>query len=106
MTERRRYMRYQAYLPVQIDTPDKPGRIGLSHDVSSSGMLIATPSRFEIGQRVDVTFRLSRRGAKRTRRGRITRLYDEWGRSFPRRLAVVFECDDPGLEPLIRYAAS
>jgi len=105
MSDRRRHTRYEAFLPVQIDTPDKPGRIGVSHNVSSAGMLVATPSRFRVGQPVEVTFRISRRGAKRTRRGRIMRLYDEWGLAFPRRLAIVFDREDPGLEPLIRLAA-
>ncbi|MEQ9324869.1 MAG: PilZ domain-containing protein [Polyangiaceae bacterium] len=106
MSERRRHTRYETYLPVQIDTPDKPARIGVSHNVSSAGMLIATPSRFRVGQPVEVTFRVSERGAKRTRTGRIMRLYDEWGLSFPRRLAVVFDREDPGIEPLIQLASA
>lgn len=106
MSERRRHKRYETYLPVQIDTPDKPARIGVSHNVSSAGMLIATPSRFRVGQPVEVTFRVSERGAKRTRAGRIMRLYDEWGLSFPRRLAVVFDREDPGIEPLIELASA
>lgn len=105
MSERRTHRRYELYSPVQIDTRDKPGRIGMIHNVSSAGMLIATPSRFQVGQPVEVTFRVTERGAKRTRAGRIMRLYDAWDRSFPRRLAVVFDCEDPGIEPLIRMAA-
>jgi PilZ domain len=103
--DRRDHTRYDAFLAVQIDSNDKPGRLGVCQNLSSAGMLIATPSRFRVGERVDVTFRVSRIGAKRRRVGTVRRLYDVAGRDFAGRLAIEFERLDPGLEPLLRRAA-
>ncbi len=89
MPERRKYPRRELFLPVRLDGRDKHGRIGVSHNVSASGMLVATPSRFEPGEVVDLTIRQGD-GSEACVRGRILRIFESWEHSFPRRLAIAF----------------
>lgn len=56
MHERRRHSREEVYFPVQIDSQDKTDRVGVARNSSASGLLIGTPSRFAVGDQVDLTF--------------------------------------------------
>ena len=89
MSERRRHPRYEAFLSVQIDGADKVGRVGVSHNVSCSGMLLATPSRFEEGQVLELTI-LGKNGKQKHVRGLICRQSESLGHAFSRKLAITF----------------
>jgi hypothetical protein len=53
--DRRRAERTPAVLAVALDTTDKPGRHGVTRDLSEKGLLVVTPSTFKPGDRVTVT---------------------------------------------------
>ncbi|MGE0869880.1 MAG: PilZ domain-containing protein [Kofleriaceae bacterium] len=61
--ERRRFARHSIQLPVSVSTPMRRNRIGMIRDVSASGMLFHSLSRFEIGERVTLMFRIGRTGS-------------------------------------------
>ena len=72
-SERRSAVRRAALVPVQIDTPTRSARLGVTRDVSESGALIASSSPFEIGEPTWLTLQVSMRRTVRIR-GRIVRL--------------------------------
>lgn len=57
MTHSRRHSRHPVRFPVAIESPAKPGRVGVVRNVSQRGLLIGTPSRYQTGQRVRVRFK-------------------------------------------------
>lgn len=57
MEHKRRHARRTIRFPLALETPAKPGRVGVARDVSVSGVLLGTPSRYALGQRVRVRFR-------------------------------------------------
>ncbi len=75
-SERRRSDRHAVSLPTRIDTPSFSGRIGVTCNVSSTGVLLGTPSRFRIGERAQVELRLGDGDDVQVvaREGRIVRL--------------------------------
>jgi len=56
MLERRRHARVDVFFPVQIDTTQKADRIGIARNSSHSGLLIGTPSHFQVGEELVLTF--------------------------------------------------
>ena len=48
--------RFATYVAVEIEGEGKRARFGVTRDASSGGMLVATPSRFEVG--TELTLRL------------------------------------------------
>lgn len=91
--DRRRYPRFESFLSVQIDAPDKPGRVGVSHNVSATGMLLTTPSRFRQGQTLSLTV-TDHHGGQRRLRGHVTRLSVSTEHVFSRRLGIAFDDAD------------
>lgn len=61
MSERRRYERRPIQVPVSVSTRERRDRVGLIRDVSASGMLFHSQSKFEVGERVTVIFRFEKR---------------------------------------------
>jgi hypothetical protein len=55
--ERRRALRLAVILPTRIDTKTRPQRFAMTRNVSRTGALLATPSRFRIGERAILRFR-------------------------------------------------
>jgi hypothetical protein len=92
MSDRRQHARCQTFLSVQIDGPNKLGRIGITHNLSATGMLLATASGFQEGQRLSLTIN-HKTGHRRRVLGRVTRMTERWANAFPRRLAISFERD-------------
>jgi hypothetical protein len=91
MEEKRRHPRYRVSFPVKIDAPEKSDRIGVSYDVSACGMLLSTRSHFDMGQLLELTFRVGRDGDEQHVRGRVVRLTESWEHFFPRRIAIDFD---------------
>ena len=52
--QRRKVMRVDAIFAVELSSKAKPGRCGVTRNASGSGLLIVTPSRFDVGDEVDV----------------------------------------------------
>ena len=71
--ERRRNNRRNAFTAVSINTPTRRGRFGMTRNISRTGMLIGTASRFQIGEQAWLTFRSDKRSVHNLR-GRIVRL--------------------------------
>jgi hypothetical protein len=102
MDEKRRHPRYRVSFPVRIDGSEKRDRIGVSFNVSACGMLLSTRSQFDVGQPVELTFRVGKSGTERHVRGRVVRLAESWEHFFPRRVAVAFDDAMQELDAAIR----
>ncbi len=93
--ERRIFSRRPVHAAIAIDTADRENRIGVTRNLSASGVMFHTASRFEIGDKLDVTFRGPPVIPIDTRvRGRVVRvLHDvkESGMLFPHVIAVKFD---------------
>jgi len=53
--ERRHAERKAAFVAVEIDGEKRKGRVGMTRDASRTGVLVATPSRFEVGDALRLT---------------------------------------------------
>lgn len=73
VVERRESPRTRAALPVNIDGQARKHRFGISRDTSATGMLLATPSRFEIGEELALTVYFGLK-EQRSVRGRVIRV--------------------------------
>ncbi len=58
MTNRRRFARHPIQVPIKVSTQVRRDRVGVIRDLSASGLLFHSVSRFEIGERVTVLFKL------------------------------------------------
>ena len=92
MYERRRHSREEVFFPVQIDSTEKADRIGVARNSSPTGLLIGTPSHFEVGDEVVLTFALQYGEPYQQVHGRIVRVtMDEQADLFRRLIAVQLE---------------
>jgi hypothetical protein len=103
MSERRQVERVQRYTVVGIDCGDRAERVGITRNVSATGALFHSVSRFEVGDRV-VLVMLPRGSEVEERVGaRVVRAEVEppdTDTSFPHLTAVEFDApielpDDP-----------
>jgi hypothetical protein len=98
---RRRHDRHRVVFPIKVSSTPKEGRIGMCRNGSASGMLLGTPSRFDIGD--ELTLRFSVRAgspenlvtAKIVRIGKEAANRDHW---CHRLVAVEFASPQPTLE--------
>ena len=51
---RRKVPRVSAVLAVELSSKAKPGRCGVTRNASGKGLLIVTPSRFTVGDQLDL----------------------------------------------------
>jgi hypothetical protein len=95
--ERRASRRYRVHVAVAIDTPIKPGRVGISHDMSTTGIRFNTRSRFAPGDEVTLTLHLSDAYSDATRvRAKVVRTESvEMHSSYPWRYLTAVEFDEP-----------
>lgn len=77
LPSRRTNPRLSVVAAVQVSSSDKPGRCGVTRNASDRGMLIVTPSRFGVGEEVDVAVHLGDQLERR--RARVVRV-EENGR--------------------------
>lgn len=103
MSDKRRYERQNCAELVNITTETRKDRAGLVRDVSPSGLLILSRSKFEVGERVELTMHLTRLGYRKTT-GRVVRssmppVYDAF---FPHPAAIELDTVDPELASAIR----
>jgi hypothetical protein len=57
MSERRRFPRRPIWKPVNVNTMERRDRVGMIRDMSETGVLFHSRSRFAIGERVSIEFR-------------------------------------------------
>ncbi len=96
-------------VPLRLDTESKTGRFGVSRNVSASGMLLRTRSRFTLGDRIGLTFRFTSDANDRRLDGKIVRLERDQGDDagiFPRQVAVQFDARHAEIEPLLVEAST
>ena len=110
-TDRRASPRFVVWFPVHVDgdgEDDGEGAVGVTQDVSRSGMLMASADELVVGAEVTVTFRIVPvDGALREIKGTIVRLAKNDSDSagpWPHRVAVEFDEPLPELEPVLRAA--
>jgi hypothetical protein len=97
--ERRRSERKRTFFAVELDSGEKQNRIGVSRDVSVHGMLVASPSRFEIGEELVVRVFFNDRSSE-TLQGRVLRVEQnvvDSDEPWKYRFALAFEDESPAL---------
>ncbi|MBK7585172.1 MAG: PilZ domain-containing protein [Myxococcales bacterium] len=92
MTHSRRHLRHPVRFPVAIESPAKPGRVGVVRNVSQCGVLMGTPSRYTVGQRVRLRFRTRGDGPQFELPATVVRIdRDPTGDWLSRLIAVEFD---------------
>lgn len=61
MSDRRRHTRHPIQVPVNVCAGARRDRVGMIRDLSRSGILFHSLSKFAIGERLAVMFRIQRR---------------------------------------------
>ena len=106
LSDRRRAPRYPLSTPVEIDGKERKHRIGVTRDASVFGIQVISRSRFDIGQKIVVRFRVGSPGASTEEvEGRVVRhLIDAEADLWPHVMGVVFERPLAHLANDIAYA--
>lgn len=60
MSERRRFERHPIQVPVNVSTEVRRDRVGMIRDLSASGVLFHSLSKFAIGERVVIQYRVGK----------------------------------------------
>lgn len=63
-SNRRSAPRQAAVIPVQLDAEERKERFGVTHDISTRGTLIYTNSKFEVGERLQISLYFTREAPK------------------------------------------
>jgi hypothetical protein len=71
MEERRQAARIRVSVPVAITTSYAPERVGVTRDVSATGILFQSVTKFEVGEDMRVVFTVNNASAVAT--GRVVR---------------------------------
>jgi len=96
--ERRTSPRTRIAVPVGIDGRTRKQRFGISRDASATGMLIATPSKFEVGEELALTLFVGVEERKQVR-GRVIRVETNSVRSTELwRYRLALEYAEPALD--------
>lgn len=102
--ERRKGQRFEVWFPMRFKPKDGGATIAVSHNVSKSGMLMATAERLEEGAPVKARFQVPPNDEEHELHGHVVRFeqneHDPDG-LWPYRVAVAFSEVHPELEPLL-----
>ena len=92
MDNQRRSERVACTELINIDTPTRKDRAGITRDMSDNGMRFQSRSKFELGERIEVLIHISQIGYKRVS-GRIVRtsLPPDYASFFPHPAALEFD---------------
>ncbi|GMV12119.1 MAG: PilZ domain-containing protein [Polyangiaceae bacterium] len=94
MPHSRRHSRHPVRFPVAIESPAKPGRVGVVRNLSQRGLLLGTPSRYQPGQRVRVRFKTRGGGPEYDLPATVVRIdHDPSGDWLSRLVALEFDRD-------------
>jgi len=96
MSERRNHVRHPANVVVAISTDVRRDRVGVTSDVSATGVLVHSLSKFSVGEQVSLMYRLN--GVESYAKGKVVRAGrdDRW-MMFPNATAVALETPQPAL---------
>jgi len=100
--ERRRNERKRGFFAVQLDSQSRVNRIGVTRDLSVGGMLIASPSRFAVGEELTLRVYFPDESSE-TVLAKVARVEETPLKSnepWRYRLAVVFTDEHPALVDL------
>lgn len=100
--DRRKHDRFRVWLPVRLAAADGE-QLGVSYDVSVSGVRVSCASPLEVGVEVGVTLELPS-GAPRTVKGRVLRIgpnEDDPEGLWPHRVVVELDEAIDGLDALL-----
>jgi hypothetical protein len=104
-SERRSTKRVPAFFAVELSSPSKRGRCGVTRNASDQGLLIVTPSRFAPSDRLELAVHAEGLAAKVV--GRIVRIDENSMRSNELwRYSLAVELDEPLPTELIALASS
>jgi hypothetical protein len=94
MNERRRCERREIWQPVSLNTAERPDRVGMIRDMSATGLLFHSRSRYTIGEQLTMMYRRHDRGAAYAT-GQVVRavLDPNQDTMFPYLTAVRFDSD-------------
>ena len=98
-TDRRTLSRRKAFLAVEIDASTRKKRGRVTRDASRRGLLIASPSRFAVGEALDLKVLVPHRGEVAVQ-ARVTRVEENPVDSHEMwrwRFAVELDQDEPEL---------
>lgn len=106
---RRTQSRYPILFPLTLDRTGVEQTVAVSRNISLSGLLVATPTRLEVDERVTLTFPpTTKHPTARSLQGRIVRAYpndaDPDG-LWPHLAAVELDSPAPELEPMLKDLA-
>lgn len=103
--ERRASRRHNVWFPIQVDADTRENRLAICHDCSVTGVLLRTPSRFQPGERVKITFRVRKaQHAPVETTGEVVRVNETQTDGFtwwPRLVAIRFDQAIPELESML-----
>ena len=104
-SDRRTSTRMPATIAVEIDGQSRKGRLGVTRDASQTGLLMATPSRFDIGEELDLKLYVGH-DIKHVR-GRVARIETNPPRSTEMwRYKLAIQLIEPLAAPLARVQPS
>lgn len=102
--DRRKGRRFEVWFPMRFEPEEGGTTLAVSHNVSKSGMLMATAERLEEGAPVKARFSVPPNDEEHELHGRVVRFEknesDPEG-LWPYRVAVEFSEVHPELEPLL-----
>ncbi len=100
-----RQPRLPVVLAVELSSKAKPGRCGVTRNASGKGLLIVTPSRFSVGDEIDVAVHVGERSGRASAKVvRVEENAKESCETWRYRLAV--ELDGALPEELLEEAAA
>lgn len=101
-TDRRSGARQKAFFAVEIDAGARKHRVGVTRDATARSLLIASPSRFDVGDALDLRVLVPNRGMVAVH-ARVTRV-EQNGAESPElwRYRLAVELDDERPELLAR----
>lgn len=102
--ERRKGRRFDVWFPMRFEAGELGAKLAVSHNVSRSGMLVATAQALEHGAPVKARFQVPPDDTEHELTGRVVRWEDnarDPDGLWPYRVAVAFEQVHPELEPLL-----
>lgn len=104
--ERREHTRYLIWFPVTLGANDKEVW-AICRDASRRGIRLSSQVPLEVGAEVTVTFRLSPEDAnERVVTGRVVRIRNTSGSTWPHDLAIEFAEELPELESQLVHRSS
>jgi len=102
--DRRRFERHPIHVPVNVNTPARRDRVGMIRDLSASGISFHSLSKFEIGERLALMFRIANRSGSTA--GQVVRATTDDNPDCVFRFVTAVRFDAPLLDLDLPHASS